>query len=101
MFTSGVSLREMGVGDTRGDLRLRVPFNLESVGLGLWDLFFDPFNADCPGSSSVSVTRTDADTWEIGAGQTDVACLGELARGGELIFSGRYDMPFKITVQKK
>ncbi len=91
----------MDVGDTMGDLSLRVALDLTSIEGGLWNLLFDPSNADCPGSSAVSVTRTGADTWEIEAGPSDVACLGELAGGGDLIFSGRYHMPFKITVQKK
>ncbi len=101
VFTSGINLREMVIDEVRGDLRLRVAFNLGSVGLGLWNLLFDPFNADCPGSSTITVTRTGADTWVIEAGPSDVACLGELAGGGDLIFSGRYHMPFKILVQKK
>ena len=101
VFTSGINLREMVIDEVRGDLRLRVAFNLGSVGLGLWNLLFDPFNADCPGSSTITVTRTGADTWVIEAGPSDVACLGELVGGGDLIFSGRYQMPFKILVQKK
>ena len=102
VFTSGVSLRDLDPDETTGNLRLRVAINLTSVDGGLWNLLFDPFNAECPGSSSVTVKRVgDADAWEIEAGPTQVACLGELAGGGELIVRGRYHMPFKIMLQKK
>ncbi len=99
MFTSGINLRDFT--GTRGDLRLRVPFDLTSIEGGLWSLFFDSSIMDCPGSSSIGVTRTNVDTWVIEAGQGAVACLARLAGGGELIFSGLYIMPFKITVQEK
>ena len=102
VFTSGsgIDLSEMVLGEVRDDLSMRFPFNLSEVGGGLWLLFFDPSNADCPGSSNITVRRIDIDTWEIEAGLTDVACLAEQV-GVDLIFSGLYHMPFKITVQKK
>ena len=65
----------------------------------MWSLFFDPLNADCPGSTNITVRRIDTETWEIEAGPDDVACLVEVASGGEFTFSGSYHMPFKITVQ--
>ena len=76
---------------------------------GEWRLFFDPSNMKCQGSSTITVTRTGAetdpatglDTWEIEAGENDVACLAKQAGGGVLEFSGLYRMSFKITVQKK
>lgn len=96
---SGIDLLEMFVGEVRDDLRLILTLNLDSVENGLWQIFFDPFNADCSGSTFVTVERIDIDTWEIEAGPDDVACLREQAGGGEHIFSGLYHMPFKITVQ--
>jgi len=102
MFTSGsgINLREMFVGEVRDDLSLRVTINLDSVGGGLWLLFFDPSSPNGSGSTYITVARIDTDTWEIEAGIDDVATLAKQASAGELIFSGRYRMPFKITVQK-
>ena len=76
---------------------------------GEWRLFFYPSNMKCQGSSTITVTRTGAetdpatglDTWEIEAGENDVACLGKVAGGRVLEFSGFYHMPFKMTVRKK
>lgn len=77
---------------------------------GEWRLFFDPSNMKCQGSSTITVTRTGAetdpatglDTWEIEAGENDVACLAKVVGGRVFLeFSGLYRMPFKITVQKK
>jgi len=100
--TAGRNLREMAVNDTRFDLSLRVAF---SVGGGIWHLFFGPpnvfVNSDCPGSSNIDVTRTGADTWVIEAGPNAVACLLEEIAPSDLILSGQYVMPFKMTVQKK
>ena len=102
MFTSGsgINLREMLVGEVRDDLTLGVGFNLTSVEGGDWRLFFNPSKTDCQGSSTITITRIDTDTWEIEAGVNDVACLAKQAGGGVLEFSGLYHMPFKITVQK-
>lgn len=102
MFTSGsgIDLKEMFVGEVRDDLTLGMALDLTSVDLGVWELFFDPSNARCSGSNYISVTRVDADTWEIEAGIDDVVCLAKLGGGGEFIFSGLYRMPFKIIVQK-
>ena len=101
MFTSGsgIDLREMLVGDVRHDLTLIMGFDLRSVDLGIWRLFFDPSNDRCEGSTNITVRRVAADTWEIEAGPDDVACLVEVVGGGEFIFSGSYHMLFKITVQ--
>ena len=96
---SGIDLLEMLVGEVRDDLRLIMSLNLDSVENGLWQIFFDPSNANCSGSTFVTVERISADSWEIEAGTDDVACLTEQAGGGEKIFSGLYHMPFKITVQ--
>ena len=41
MFTRGVKLREMFVGEVREDLGLTMAFDLTNVGGGVWDLFFD------------------------------------------------------------
>ena len=96
---SGIDLLEMLVGEVRDDVRLIMSLNLNSVGGGGWRLFFDPSFPNGSGSTYVTVTRIDADTWEIEAGLTDVVGLAEQSGGGELIFSGLYHMPFKITVQ--
>jgi len=76
---------------------------------GEWRLFFDPSKMKCQGSSTITVTRTGAetdpatglDTWEIEAGENDVACLAKQASGGVVEFRGLYHIPFKITVQTK
>ena len=101
IFTSGsgINLREMFVGQVRDDLSLILALNLNSEDLGLWQLFFDPSDARCSGSTYITVRRIDTDTWGIEAGPDDVACLMEQSGGGEHIFSGLYHMPFKITVQ--
>ena len=103
MFTSGsgIDLREMLVGEVRDDLSLIMGLNLDSVENGLWRIFFDPLNDRCEGSTFITVRRVAADTWEIEAGLTDVACLVEVVGGGEFIFSGSYHMPFKITIKIK
>ncbi len=101
-FTYGVNLREMGIPEIRGDLRLKMTLKPVGVG-GSWKLHFDPLDLDCPGSSNITVSRVGADTWEIEAGLSDVACLERRSdvRGVDFEFVGRYRMPFKITVQKK
>ena len=85
------------VGD---DLSLTIALDLTSAEGRLWQLFFDPSDDRCPGSTYITVRRIDVDTWEIEAELTDVVCLAELAGGGEFIFSGLYHMPFKITLQE-
>ncbi len=99
MFTSGsgIDLRAMAVGDVSEFLSLVVTLDLNSVDLGLWQLFFGPVK--CEDSTNITVRRIDADSWEIEAGLDDIACLAENVGGGELMFSGLYHMPFKITVQ--
>jgi hypothetical protein len=96
-FTSGIDLREMGLGEILGDLRLSMAINLDSIDLGNWHLVFNPFDADCSGSSLVTIERTGADTWEIEAGA--IACLKQNKGGGEFTFHGRYSMPFKFRVE--
>jgi len=98
-FTSGIDLREMGVPSSLGDLRLLMSFNLDSIGGGDWRLVFNPGDPDCSGSSLVTIRRTGADTWEIEASPSHVACLKRQEGGGEFTFSGLYEMPFKITMQ--
>ncbi len=100
--TDGPDLRKMGR-DEMSSLSLRMGIDLTSIGGGVWTLFFDPSNTKCPGSSTVSVTRTGDDTWEIEAGPSPnaLACLARLAKGNKFEFKGLYRMPFKITVQKK
>ncbi len=95
--TSGIDLREMVKGESRGDLRLSV--SLDLLGEGIWTVFFRP-NADCQGSSLASVTRIDDVTYEIETGPfpSDLACLGQSVGGHAFIFSGLYRMPFKITL---
>ena len=101
MHATGVNMREMLVGEVRDDVRLAMGLDLTSVGGGVWSLFFDPLDDRCPGSTNITVRRIAADTWEIEAGTDDVACLVEVVGGGEFLFSGRYHMPFKITVKRK
>lgn len=98
VHATGVNMREMSVGEVRGDLSLVVTILPE--GSGSWLLFFDPASPNGSGSTYITLTRIDADTWEIEAGIDDVATLARQASAGERIFSGLYRMPFKITVQK-
>ena len=98
---SAIDLLEMLVGAVRDDLRLIMSLNLDSVENGLWQIRFDPSNANCSGSTFVTGERISADTWEIEAGPEDVACLTKRAGGGEHIFSGLYHMPFKFTIKIK
>ena len=102
VFTSGINLREMKVDET-DVLSLMVSFDLTSVGAGVWNLIFDPLNADCPDSSNIAVTKTgdNPDTWMIEARENDVACLAGLLEPGDGFPRGLYHMPFKLTVQKK
>lgn len=98
MFTSGVDLRRMLVGETRNDLGANVtvkPTDADHT----WRFFFDPQDRRSPDSTYLSVTRLDTDTWAIEAGPTDVAWLGENLGGGGLTFAGLYHMPFKMIVQ--
>ncbi len=99
--TSGIDLRDMVVKVPRDDLELLVGIDLASIGEGFWRLDFRPNDIEgCEGSSSsISVTRTADDTWVIEAGPTNIACL--LQPGEKLNtfkFSGRYHMPFEITL---
>ena len=99
MFTSGVNLREMLVGEVRDDLAAMVTVKPAEEDHS-WRFFFDPLDRRSPGSSYLSVTRLDIDIWEIEAGATDIAWLGENLGGGGLTFAGLYHMPFKMIVQK-
>ena len=98
VHATGVNMREMAVGEVRGDLSMVV--TLLPEGDGSWLLYFNPSSPNGSGSTYITVARIDADTWEIEAGLDDVATLARQSSGGQLIFSGRYRMPFKITVQK-
>ncbi len=96
IFTAGVDLRAMALLETRDDLSLCGTFDPSEESQAL-RFFFDPLDDRCPGSSTITVTRIDADTWEIEAALTDVACLRE--GGHDPIQRGLYHMPFKFTVQ--
>ena len=98
MFTSGVNLRAMSVGEVRDDLAANVTVKPAGADHS-WRFFFDPQDRRAPGSSYLSVTRLDTDTWEIEAGATDIAWMGENLGGGGLTFAGLYHMPFKMIVQ--
>ncbi len=99
--TSGIDLRDMFLNVPRDDFELLVGFDLESIGEGFWRLDFRPNDIkDCEGSSSsISVTRTTDVTWVIEAGPTKIACLLQPGEKVNILkFSGRYFMPFKITL---
>ncbi len=94
MFTSGIDLL---VVDDPSRLSMSVDMDLGKE-VGIWRLFFDPLREDCQGNN-IGVTRDNADTWVIEAGQNDFACLGEQVGANEFISRGLYSMPFKITVE--
>ena len=100
VFTSGIDLRAMGNGDKKTDVDLMVALNLDSVGGGLWRLFFGLSNGECSGASDIDVKRVDDITWEIEATQEDIACLmgNTTHQGGNSTFRGLYHMPFKLTL---
>jgi len=102
IFTSGVNLSEMAADSTITlSMSMSVGIDLNSIDLGIWRFFFGNINADCTGSSTIGVTRNNADTWVIEAEQDDFACLAEQVGAGEFEPHGLYRMPFMITVQKK
>ena len=98
MFTAGVDLRAMAVGEVSEELSLYGTFDPSEVSQAL-RFFFDPSDDSCPGSTTITVRHTGPDTWEIEAGPDDVACLRE--GGHDSIQRGLYHMPFKFTVQTK
>jgi hypothetical protein len=61
----------------------------------IWFLRFAP--AICADTDPVTITRVDADTWEIVASESDVACL---ERGQAHIPKGHYNMPFGMTLKR-
>ncbi len=97
--TRGIDFREMLVDEIRGDLRMGVTIDFSLIRGGQWSVRFGGTDDSdvCPGSSTVTVTRTDADTWVIEADRSDIACLTEW-KGG-LQKRGLYHMPFLITVE--
>jgi len=98
--TSGIDLRDMFLTESAGNLEFLVSFDLNSIDQGIWRLDFRPNDIeDCAKSSpSISVTRTADDTWEIEADPNDVACLLQPGESNTFKFSGRYHMPFKMTL---
>ena len=100
VFTSGIDLRAMKKNELKTDVGLMVALNLDSLGGGLWRLFFGLSNGECPGASDIDVKRVDDITWEIEATQEDVACLmgNTTHQGGNSTFRGLYHMPFKLTL---
>lgn len=96
MYTGGVDMRSMAVGETRNDLSLYGAIKPNTQD----DAFrygFDPEDARCPGSTFVSVTRSGSDTWVIEAGPDDVLCLRE--GGNNAVQRGLYRVTFRITIQ--
>ena len=103
MFTRGIDLiGEIVAGSSRGDLRVSMAINLTNlngIDLGGWRVIFNDDDADCEGSSNISITRASSgNEWEIEAGTTVYACLKRTTGGGSFEFAGLYRMPFKITV---
>ena len=105
---SGVDLLALVEDETRTDLRLALNLDLDLVGGGVWVLVFDNDGFGiCPKgigkNSDINVKRIgSADEWEIEATSLDVACLVKNDQGAmDLIFSGLYKMPFKMTVVKQ
>lgn len=95
LHTSGVDLIHNA--DYPANLGLEAVINLDQIGLGLWDLYFDSSKAQCPNSADAMVTKAADNTWVI-TGQT--ACLTQKSeRGGAETPSGVYYMPFVLTVQ--
>ena len=110
LYTSGVNLREMGVGISGASdtLNMSVGIDLNSIDQGTWTLFFyDPYFAGCMGSRPLSVTRqplsteNPVDTWVIETGENAYACLAENVGAADYAFRGLYHMPFQMIVQKK
>ena len=87
------------------NLRFGVGFNLDSIGLGQWRIFFNPDADNCENSSTITVERIGVeDIWVIEAGgpfNSARACLLRGERGGAFTFHGLYHMPFQIEVQAK
>ncbi len=94
MKAQNFDLTTMDVGEVMENLIVSGTFK-PSPDINARKFFFDP--ARCPDSTSVTVRRIAADTWEIEAGPDDVVCLEE-AVGGTIVVR-LYHMPFKITVQ--
>ncbi len=105
LYTSGVNLKEMDFdGNTSRPLNMSVGMDLNIINQGIWRLFFYYTSfADCPGGTTIGVTRTDADTWVIEAGGMfgAVACLAQNVGAKGYEFKGRYFMPFQMEVRKK
>ena len=91
------------VGDSAG-MALRSIFMVEgalSVDDTYWVLDFDPSgtrangtSTGCEGSTTVTVTRTSATTWDITGG---IGCLHDM--GPDNNHRGFYNMPFGLTVE--
>lgn len=94
-------LLKIPVGGTVGDYKLQVVFRLPTDPSHPWFVYFAPGN--CPGSSPISVTRVDQNTWRFAAdGDSAVACL-ERQEGsvGEHSSHGLYKMPLAITAVRQ
>ena len=102
LYTSGVNLKDVVDDGTSRPLNMSVGMDLNIINQGIWRLFFYYTSfADCPGGTTIGVTRTSADTWEIEAGTYAVACLAQQVGAQGYIFKGLYSMPFLMYVQKK
>ena len=97
MFTEGVNLRAMGTDETSPELRLYGSIKPKAEENFSYRYSFDPLDDRCPGSTSITVTRTGPDTWVIEAGAQDVLCLRQGAHTA--VQRGLYHMPFKMTLQ--
>lgn len=97
MFTAGVNLRTMGTDETSPELRLYGAIKPKAAENFSYRYSFDPLDDRCPGSTSITVTRTGPDTWVIEAGAQDVLCLRQ--GGHSAVHRGLYHMPFKMTLQ--
>ncbi len=102
LYTSGVNLKDVVDDGTSRPLNMSVGMDLNIMDQGIWRLFFYYTSfADCPGGTTIGVTRTSADTWEIEAGTYAVACLAQQVGAQGYIFKGLYSMPFLMRGQKK
>ena len=102
LYTSGVNLKDVVDDGTSSPLNMSVGMDLNIIDQGIWRLFFYYTSfADCPGGTTIGVTRTSADTWEIEAGTYAVACLAQQVGAQGYSPKGLYSMPFLMYVQKK
>lgn len=107
MWTYGdTRLGTLSVGQEIADLRWRMVFRAVDPEDGVekdWVLVFrfDSDLAFCSGASDLAARHPDADTWEIEADATDVACLHAGPRPKQREFHGLYHMPFLLRSVRK